>query len=217
MCAKPRRPPKERPPDPHAADANWRLFIAIALPPAAQALTERIVAALDADAPVRWSAAGSNHLTLHFLGEIEPARAELLRLAFPSFARSQPAFELRTGQLGCFPDSGPPNVVWLGLAGETRALSALHRSVGAKLVQFAVTPEARAFRPHITLGRVRAEADAAQARTLRAHLLDPALNQRALDESAVIPVHEIHLMRSFLERAGARHETVATAKLRPPE
>jgi 2'-5' RNA ligase len=217
MSAKPRRPPKERPPDPHAAGAPWRLFIAVAMPSEAQVLIERVVASLEADAPVRWTAAGSSHLTLHFLGEIDPSRAELLRLAFPNFTRGQQAFALRTGAPGCFPDAGPPKVVWLGLAGDTRALTALHKSVGRQLAQFAIEPEERAFRPHITLGRVRAEATPAQASALRAHLRDPDLNQRALDESVVIPVDEIHLMRSFLERTGARYETVATARLRPPD
>jgi 2'-5' RNA ligase len=216
MRAKPRHAPKERPPDPHAADSAWRLFISIPIPPPAQGLIATLTEDLSAGAPpVRWTAAGSAHLTLHFLGEIEPARAELLRLAFPAMVNTRAAFDLRTGRLGCFPEQGPPRVVWLGLEGQIRELMELQRAIGLALPKIAIQPEDRPFRPHITLGRVRDDAPAVQVNALRTRILDPALNQRALEAATEIPATRILLVRSFLERSGARHETIATANLRP--
>jgi 2'-5' RNA ligase len=215
MRAKPRHAPKERPPDPHTADSAWRLFIAIPIPSPAQTLIATLTDKLSEGAPpVRWTAAGSAHLTLHFLGEIEPARAELLRLAFPSMTKTRSAFDLRTGGLGCFPEQGPPRVVWLGLEGQIRELMELQRALGIALAKIAVQPEDRAFRPHITLGRVRDDGPTVQVNALRARILDPAINRRALDEAADISASRIQLVRSYLERTGARHETIAVANLR---
>ena len=216
MKAKPRRPSKERPPDPHAAGAPWRLFIAMPMPEPVQAMIAKIVDELGGnDAPVRWTAAGQSHLTLHFLGETEPAQAELLRMSFPTFASRRAAFELETGALGCFPESGPPNVVWLGLSSGGHELTALHRDIGQALARLSFEPEERSFRPHITLGRVRDGVDRPTADRLRSLALDPSRRARLLAETATIPVREIHLVRSYLERAGARHETIAIAKLLP--
>lgn len=208
--------PKERPPDPHAAGTPWRLFIAIPLPEPAQALIASVIDELDQnELPVRWTAAGSAHLTLHFLDDVDPSRAELLRLSFGTIAARQPAFELTTSTLGCFPDEGAPRVVWLGLAGATRELTSFQRAMGMTLRQFALEPEERSFRPHITLGRVRDDIDAAASAELRARLSSEALASRLTGEAVPIPVERVQLMRSFLERGGARHELVATALLKP--
>jgi len=215
MRSKPRHAPKERPPDPHAADSNWRLFIAIPIPPAAQTLIATLTEMLDAGSPpVRWTATGSAHLTLHFLGEVDPARAELLRLSFSSIAGPQAGFDLTTDRLGCFPDEGPPRVVWLGLSGDTRELTSFHRALGLSLRKIAIESEDRSFRPHVTLGRIRDDASNPAAEALRTRILEPAINQLCYDDFATIPVHQIQLVRSYLERTGTRHEVIAVSNLR---
>ena len=215
MRTKPRHAPKERPPDPHRADAPWRLFIAIPIPPPAQALIANVTAMLaDGDPPVRWTAAGSAHITLHFLGEIDPARGELLRLSFSSIAKNQDAFDLTTDRPGGFPDTGPLRVIWLGLKGDARQLAALHRALGVSLSEIAIEPEERVFRPHITLGRLRDDVRSPQADLLRAKLHDPVINQRCYDEFAPIPVRQVQLVRSYLEKTGPRHDVIAVSKLR---
>jgi 2'-5' RNA ligase len=217
MRAKKPRTIKERPPDIYAADTPWRLFIAIPMPVGAQALIASVTADLKRDdPPVRWTADGSAHLTLHFLGEVDPSRAELLRLAFPSFAGAHAAFEIATDGLGCFPDDGPPLVLWLGLAGETRELTAFQRALAVSLRRLAVESEDRAFRPHITLGRIRDEISPEIAMALRALIGDADLNARVRANAAAIPVHHIQLVRSYLERSGPRHEVIAVSNLKRP-
>ncbi len=206
---------KERPPDVYAADTPWRLFIAIPMPADAQALIASITADMKKDdPPVRWTADGSAHLTLHFLGEVDPSRAELLRLAFPKFSSPQTAFSIATDALGCFPDEGPPLVIWLGLTGETRELTAFQRALAVSLRNIAVQSEDRAFRPHITLGRIRDDVSCEVADALRARIGEAAVNERVRAGSAAIPVREIQLVRSYLERTGPRHEVIAVSHLR---
>ena len=215
MRAKKPRIIKERPPDVYAADTPWRLFIAIPMPAEAQALIASVTADLKKDdPPVRWTADGSAHLTLHFLGEVDPSRAELLRLAFSTFSSPQTAFAIETDALGCFPEEGPPLVIWLGLAGETRELTAFQRALAVSLRRLAIQSEDRAFRPHITLGRIRDDVSPEVADALRARIGDPAINDRVRAESTAIPVRQVQLVRSYLERTGPRHEVIAVSNLR---
>jgi len=106
-------------------------------------------------AEVGWVAIPSIHLTLKFLGEVDPAMiprmAEALRIASAP-ARS---FELRLRGTGCFPNERNPRVIWCGIEGDREALSNLQHLVEKTCESFGFPPEERAFKPHLTLGRVK--------------------------------------------------------------
>jgi 2'-5' RNA ligase len=200
---------KERPPDPNAVDATLRLFIAVPMPPAVQHLTQELTDNYAARGwPIRWVGSESIHLTLHFLGETPPERAELLRLGLGQAVRRLRAFNLSTGQLGVFPDARRPRVLWLGLEGGVETLHELRRSIGRLLIQYEFDVEARDFHPHLTLGRVRDDPPPSLARELAAALADDDLRRRLVADSIALPVEEVVLVRSFLERTGARHVTL---------
>ena len=201
---------KERPPKPTSIEARWRLFIAVPMPPPATALVEEIVADLAAEEwPVRWIAAESAHLTLHFLGDTEPERAELLRLGLRGTVARHAAFTLQTGNLGVFPDERRPRVIWLGLQGQTPRLVSLHADLAATLRSLEFPVEDRALRPHITLGRIRDNPPADLPEALRRRLGNPALLERVARAATPVPVREVLLVRSVLSREGARHEPLA--------
>ncbi|CAA9580395.1 MAG: 2'-5' RNA ligase [uncultured Thermomicrobiales bacterium] len=219
----PRRPrhAKERPPDPRAVEAPWRLFVAVPLPPPVIESVRGLVRDLSAEGwPVRWVAAETAHLTLQFLGDTPPERAELLRLALPPLVAGHPAFDLRTADLGVFPNQKRPRVLWLGLWGPAHRLETLQRAVTGLLRDLEFPVDDRPFHPHITLGRLR-DAPNTPTRDL------PAAIQRRYAELAAagrgtakaptpVPVREVLLMRSFLGRDGARHEPLARCPLGPP-
>lgn len=133
-----------------------RAFFAVALPPDARAEAARVRDALAADceAPVRWVADESLHLTLKFLGAIRPdVIPKLLGRASSRLAREQP-FRVDLAGVGAFPNGRAARVVWLGIgegAGElaklARKLEAASRGVAQR--------ERRPFRAHVTLGRLR--------------------------------------------------------------
>jgi 2'-5' RNA ligase len=205
-----RRFKKERPTDPDSPEAGWRLFIAVPMPSAATELVDRIVTDLTkVDLPVRWVAPHTAHLTLHFLGDTAPERAELLRMALaPAVARHR-AFSLRTDGLGVFPDERRPRVVWLGLTGQTERLVALHRDLGDALRALDLPIEERILRPHITLGRVRDNPSQGFPVALKRRLDEPTLRSLVARSAVDVPVTEVQLVRSFLDRSGARHEPLA--------
>lgn len=210
-----RRAPKERPPDPNRVEAEWRLFVALPLADDVRALVEGVVAELQPHGwPVRWSGADSAHVTLHFLGEVAPERAQLLRMALPAVVRQHEPFKLRTTDLGAFPDVMKPRVLWLGLAGETHRLTALSASVAKLLRSLDMEADDRPLRPHITLGRVRDDPPADLAAKIRRGLDDPSLRDRLARDAAPVVVDEIVLYRSILERDGTRHEALVRCPLR---
>jgi len=214
MPPRPRRPPKERPFAAESAATAWRLFLAVPLPPPVTALVDRLVRDLAAeDWPVRWVAPETAHITLHFLGDTSPERAELLRLALSPVVTRHPAFDLRTAGLGVFPSRRHPRVLWLGLHGPAHRLESLHRDLDGALRGLDFTVEEGQFHPHITLGRVRAapsDAGRAFAAAIARHLDTPAATP------VTLPIREVLLVRSFLSHRGARHEPIAQYPLTRP-
>jgi len=139
-----------------------RVFAALTLPAQVSAAILEAFAAARALAPkARWVAAEGMHLTLHFFGEIPDHAVPGFGPLFddPALRRSPIAAQL--GQVGFFPPSGDPRVLWIGLqkgAGEMREFSAAFtdrleplRKPGGPLQGW--LPDKRGFTPHITVAR----------------------------------------------------------------
>jgi len=132
-----------------------RTFIAIPLPAESRVVLEKAQSGLRAiGAAVRWGAVSSIHLTLKFLGEIDPALVTGLNERLAG-ATGCPPFDLEFEGLGGFPDLRNPRVIWCGLGGDTEALCRLQASVEEACAAMGFEAEARRFHPHLTLGRVQ--------------------------------------------------------------
>lgn len=205
---------KERPPDPNSPEAPWRLFISIPMAPAVVDLVDSLVARFaETQLPVRWIAPHTSHLTLHFLGDVEAERAQLLKLALPSIVGKRPEFEIHTSGLGVFPNEREPRVIWLGLQGDLVQYNDLYTDLAVGLNKFEFPIEERAPKPHITLGRVRDNPTAADHLAIRQLVNDWDLARKLREEPVPIPVERVELIRSFLQKTGPRHERIAQAKL----
>ena len=89
------------------------------------------------------------HLTLAFLGEIEPGRLGEITAVMKKL-RSRPA-ELVFKGIGRFRRDGG-DIYWMG-AEKSSSLVSLHEELTALLRESGFPVEAREFRPHLTLGR----------------------------------------------------------------
>jgi 2'-5' RNA ligase len=213
------RPPKVRPPAPDAVDAPWRLFLAVSLDQDVQRLVAEEISALSEEGwPVRWVQPETSHLTLHFLGETERERAELVRLALPDIVAAHASFALRTAALGVFPNFRRPRVLWLGLHGPVHRLQTLQKDISGALQGLGFAAGDEPYHPHITLGRVRND----DGERVRLRDLPDAVKDRFIDRESgaavsppalPVPVRDVVLMRSHLGKAGARHEPIATFPL----
>jgi 2'-5' RNA ligase len=207
---------KDRPPDQRRVDIDWRLFIAVPMPDHVQKLVGHLTEEFKRhDWPVRWSGAETAHLTLQFIGEVPPERAELLRLGLSAVVARHSAFTLIPSVLGVFPDFNQPRVLWLGLNGAIRQLDPLHRDLGKHLRSLDFEVDSRPIQAHITLGRVRDDPPRALGRQVQSTFNESEIGELIAAGRESFEVKEVVLVRSFLERAGARHEPVARFPLRP--
>lgn len=140
-----------------------RTFVAVPLSAEVRSLLDVLQGKLRSfGADVKWTAVPSIHLTLKFLGEIDPAILPRLAALLKTAASSQRPFELRAGGLGGFPDLRRPRVIWCGLAGDIPLLELLQKSVERACLEAGFPLEERAFQPHLTLGRVRGKSNLQQ-------------------------------------------------------
>jgi len=65
-------------------------------------------------------------------------------------------FELAIGGAGVFPDMNRPRIIWLGMNGDVARLVAFQNELEQTLQGMGFPREERPFRPHLTLGRIKA-------------------------------------------------------------
>lgn len=103
--------------------------------------------------PVFWSSADNIHLTLVFLGYIEDDRLSEVCAAISKTVSSFDSFEIVLDRIEVAPDAEHPRTIWT--SGEpSSALRDLKQAIEKSLGMFA--NEYKEFRPHVTLGRIRA-------------------------------------------------------------
>lgn len=184
-----------------------RLFVALDIPRDVrlQAAGARDALVPELRSAARWTAPENMHLTLVFLGECDPGREALVRGALAEVRFS--SFAMRLGGGGCFPGPRRPRVVWLGLReGETDVVR-LHGDIVSALGAAGERPEARPFRPHLTLARVtspRPEAWDQLATVLRSLRTDVfSVDAFLLYESELTPDGPIYSVLDAFPAAGA--------------
>ena len=132
-----------------------RAFVALNLPDATRgALWAATEPLRNLDLPVKWARADAIHLTLKFLGEIDDARVVELTAALQRAATDARVLPLALEGFGAFPDPAHARVIWAGMTAEP-ALELLQHAVEREFAPLGFPTEARAFRPHVTLGRAK--------------------------------------------------------------
>jgi len=107
----------------------------------------------DSGAAVRWVRDDGLHVTVKFLGTVTRDTLDGLRESLRPSALVLRPFSLRIRGLGVFPNPRQPRIVWAGV--DSDELPGLAQLVEETAARFGFEPERRAFRPHITLGRVK--------------------------------------------------------------
>lgn len=134
-----------------------RTFIAIDVPAEIKEGLSALQQELSRKLPgeIRWVKPRGMHLTLKFLGDIDPEMVGPVAVALDDAAGGHPAMRLAPEGLGCFPNPRRPRVAWVGLSGDVPELVSLQKSVEGSLAPLGFSPEKRSFHPHLTLGRVK--------------------------------------------------------------
>lgn len=183
-----------------------RAFVAVELPPEAQAALGSVSEALAGRVPpgsVRWVRPELIHLTLRFLGETAVSQLPSISAVLDEVGRQSGPLTLRLGPVGCFPTCKRPRVIWVGLEGDLRSLAALQRRVEEALVPLGWAAEKRPFQPHLTLGRVK---DVGQV---------SRVSWEVKVEAVAVAVTAVVLVQSQLQKSGPDYTNLHVSRLSP--
>lgn len=139
-----------------------RLFVAVEVGDAILAEAARVIetlrhraAMLSPRARILWVTPERMHVTIRFIGYVDDERASAVVRALRDPV-GVPSFDLAVAGTGAFPPKDTPRVIWAGIEEEGRAsLAAVEREVSDRLTPLGIAEEDRAYRPHLTLGRVK--------------------------------------------------------------
>lgn len=156
---------------------------------------------------IRWVRPEGLHLTFKFLGHMHETKVEPILHALQETVKTQPTLRIRTYGLGAFPTLKQPRVLWTRLSGE--GLSELGERIESALIPLGFPADGRAFRPHITLGRLRSQRgwDRVLAE-IKEHL------QQDFGESII---DTLTLYQSDLQPSGAVHTPLGSVALNAAE
>ncbi len=187
-----------------------RAFVAADISPAARrTLAEAVDSLQGGVSGVRWVRPSAIHLTLKFLGQVDPSLTPDIMDALGRSTSGRSPFRLGLSGVGAFPRPESPRTIWAGLEGDLEELEGLQREVDREVSPVAGVPvESRPFVPHLTLGRVRDRVSPAQRRTI-----GHALRGATLAPTSPWTVAALHLVRSTLTPAGPVYDVLGTCEM----
>lgn len=179
-----------------------RAFLAIDLPGELQGGIERIQERLRPQVTgVRWTKAEGIHLTLKFFGDISEEEISTVSGVVEKIAAEASPLSLSVGTLGAFPGIKKTRVLWIGMGGDTDALSRLQQDLERGLETRGFKREGRAFKPHLTLGRCRDPREVTG--------LEKAMDKKDDDGAGSFTAQGLTLFKSDLKPGGAVYSALA--------
>ena len=179
-----------------------RLFIAVFPPSQIQRTVHAAVAPLRAPGDgVSWVQPENLHFTMRFLGEADDTQRSRAVEAMRTAASAHTRFGAAIGGFGAFPTAKRARVLWLGLLQGAEGMRLLSESLEQALARAGFDPPEDSFEPHLTVGRVRTEAD------WTARLIE------ATTPEARFQVDRMVLVSSTLAKGGSVYEPLAEAPM----
>lgn len=176
-------------------------------PVVATALHEQLAPYREAHAEVRWLDPDAYHLTLLFLGAVDPAQADRLGAIARDVATRGRPFDVRTGDGGGTLRSRD-GVAWLRLDAGGAEVSFLGGALASRIPAGVIAGDRaprRAPSAHLTVARHATQA-----------LLDDLAERRLGPVEAAWTADRLVLVRSQLTPERARYGTLAMARLGDP-
>ena len=175
---------------------TFRAFIAIDLPESVKAFLSETQEALKLyGLRVKWVRPQNIHLTLKFLGDTASADIDKINAAMKLAAKNCPVVSLTAKGIGVFPNLSRPRVIWAGLNGQLETLAKLQQTLDAHLADSGFARDTRAFKSHLTLGRVKGK--------IASDRMKAAIDKLKKVESEPFEASRVILFKSELRPTGA--------------
>jgi len=183
-----------------------RLFVALDLPKNARANLSETIARLKSECPesdrakIRWSRPEGLHITLKFIGHIDPAKLASVRTSLATVHSPEPV-EIKIRGVGFFPNERQPRVAYCGVEASSN-LAQLASDTARSLEPLGILPESRPYLPHLTLARFSSPSGLEK-------LISAASNLKSYEFGSARE-SEFHLYESILKPSGSEYKRLAT-------
>ena len=184
-----------------------RSFLAIELPDEVKNSLDRLIKRLQNKGfkNFRWLNPESIHLTLKFLGEIEPQLVETMIRNLRECSFGIPNLNLVTHNLGGFPNLIQPRVLFVSLRGDLLKLNELKSFIDETCTEIGFEKEIRKFTPHLTLARMGYKKSLSKRSLLSGY--------NPLVEPISITVDNMSLMKSTFTSHGIKYIRLANFQI----
>ncbi len=187
-----------------------RTFIAVELDPAIQKELKSIQDHLKKSAAdVTWVKPENIHVTLKFLGEISPEKAEIVKIVLKETLLGFQAFSFEMTHLGAFPKVENPRIIWAAIDAQEKNLSGMTKRLEQNLEQAGFKKDDQDFAPHITLGRLKT--------STQKFALIKAIKAFNLTQPLIQEVTKVSLFKSTLTPQGPIYEALDCIDLKKAE
>ena len=182
---------------------EWRTFCAIELSAEVRAQLHDHVRRLREAVPeaaASWSKPENVHLTLKFFGNVPKQKLTRISDAAVRVSKQFASFEIGIGGVGVFPKPSRPQVLWIGVEDPSGRLTELQRRVEEECAKEGFAKEDRAYKPHLTLARLRHPDGARKLAETHLQTKFSVIN---------VPVTEFVVFRSQLSPKGSTYTAIS--------
>jgi 2'-5' RNA ligase len=187
---------------------SWRVFCAVELPQEVRRQLEEHILKLREtipDAAASWSRVENIHPTLKFFGNVALDQIPAISAAAERMVAEFSAFTIGIGNTGVFPRPSRPQVLWIGVSDPAGKLSALQERFENECAAEGFPKENRAYRPHLTIARIRRPEGARRLADTHLQMNFPTTN---------IELNELILFRSELSPKGSKYSAISKHPIR---
>lgn len=182
---------------------EWRTFCAFELPLDLRAQLEDQIRRLRSSVPdvrASWSRPENTHLTLKFFGNVPVDKLPRISAAAKEAVKHFSPIPIEISKTGVFPNVNRARVLWVGVNDPSGELARLQRMLEEQFEIAGFPKEDRAFKPHLTIARIRTPEGARQL--AEAHM-------RMQFKSLEITLNELIVFRSEPSSKGSTYTPIS--------
>ena len=187
---------------------SWRVFCAVELPAEVRKQLEEHILKLRKAVPdvaASWSRVENIHLTLKFFGNVAVNRIEAISAAASRAVAEFSPFPIGVGETGVFPRPSRAQVLWIGVSDPSGKLSALQERLENECAAEGFSKEDRAYRPHLTIARIRRPEGGRQLADAHLQMTFPITK---------VELGELIVFRSELSPKGSKYTPISKHPIR---
>jgi 2'-5' RNA ligase len=157
------------------------------------------------DAAASWSRVENIHLTLKFFGNVALDQIPLISAVAARAVAEFSTFPIVIGTTGVFPRPSRAQVLWIGVSDPSGKLSALQERLENECAAEGFPKENRAYRPHLTIARLRKPEDARRLADAHLQMHFPTID---------VQLYELIVFRSELSPKGSKYTAISKHPIR---